>query len=248
MGWSTREIAHLAGTSLRTVRHYHELGLLDEPQRLSNGYKMYRTEHLVRLVQIRRLTGLGFSLAAIAGMSDGNTTEPFASEPLESTLAEVDAELAASIVRLQEARAEIAELRRRPVQTDLPFGLSAAATDAKLSRADRSLFAVLAQVIGADKSPYWEGLLEDSPRDAAGEEFDELPADADEETREALAQRLVPLMQELTAKHPSPPSPLEHAAAGSRVATETMVAAMLDLYNPAQLDVFVRIWKSTGLI
>jgi DNA-binding transcriptional MerR regulator len=243
MGWSTREIAQLAGTSLRTVRHYHELGLLDEPDRLSNGYKMYRTEHLVRLVQIRRLTGLGFSLAAIARMSAGPEAEP-----LDSTLADVDADLAASIARLQEARAEIAELRRRPVPTDLPVGLSAAATDAKLSRADRSLFAVLAQVVGADNSPYWEGLLQDSPRDAAGSEFDALPADADETTREQLAQRLVPLMRELNAKHPSPPTTLENAAAGPRVARETMVAAMLDLYNPAQLDVFVRIWKAIGLI
>lgn len=61
MGWSTREVAQLAGTTLRTVRHYHEIGLLDEPERLPNGYKAYRTEHLVRLLQIRRLTGLGFS-------------------------------------------------------------------------------------------------------------------------------------------------------------------------------------------
>ncbi|MFF3441930.1 MerR family DNA-binding transcriptional regulator [Streptosporangium sp. NPDC002721] len=53
MGWSTREIARLAGTTLRTVRHYHEIGLLDEPERLSNGYKVYRTEHPVRLLQIR---------------------------------------------------------------------------------------------------------------------------------------------------------------------------------------------------
>lgn len=31
MGWSTPQLAELAGTSLRTVRHYHEVGLLDAP-------------------------------------------------------------------------------------------------------------------------------------------------------------------------------------------------------------------------
>src|SRR5204863_5377681 len=39
MAWSTREIAELAGTSLRAVRHYHEVGLLAEPERRANGYK-----------------------------------------------------------------------------------------------------------------------------------------------------------------------------------------------------------------
>ncbi|MBB4789625.1 MerR family transcriptional regulator [Streptomyces nodosus] len=47
MGWSTREVAQLAGTTLRAVRHYHEVGLLDLPERQPNGYKKYRTEHLV---------------------------------------------------------------------------------------------------------------------------------------------------------------------------------------------------------
>ena len=102
MGWSTREIAQLAGTTLRTVRHYHEIGLLDEPERLPNGYKAYRTEHLVRLLQIRRLTRLGFSLSMIVSMEDE-------SEDLEETLIAVDAELAATITRLREARREIAE-------------------------------------------------------------------------------------------------------------------------------------------
>jgi len=31
VAWSTRELAELAGTSVKTVRHYHQLGLLDEP-------------------------------------------------------------------------------------------------------------------------------------------------------------------------------------------------------------------------
>ncbi len=52
MAWSTRQLAALAGTTLRAVRHYHEVGLLDEPERASNGYKQYRTEHLLRLLRI----------------------------------------------------------------------------------------------------------------------------------------------------------------------------------------------------
>ena len=70
MAWSTREIAELAGTSLRAVRHYHEVGLLPEPERRANGYKQYGVSHLVRLLRITRLTDLGFSLSQIAAMGD----------------------------------------------------------------------------------------------------------------------------------------------------------------------------------
>ena len=70
MSWSTREIAELAGTSLRAVRHYHEVGLLAEPERRANGYKQYGVRHLVRLLRVKRLVDLGFSLNQIAETVD----------------------------------------------------------------------------------------------------------------------------------------------------------------------------------
>ncbi|MFJ2022094.1 MerR family transcriptional regulator [Streptomyces nodosus] len=241
MGWSTREVAQLAGTTLRAVRHYHEVGLLDLPERQPNGYKRYRTEHLVRLIQIRRLTELGIPLARIPDVQD----EP---QLFEEDLAEADAELALTIAQLQRARKEIAKFRRRPVSTDLPVDLSAAATQAQLSPADRSLFAVITQVIGADNSQHWADLLRDYERDEADDEFDRLPPDADEETREGVARRMAPQIQALLEKHPTPPHTAEHAALGQQTAANAVVSAMLDLYNPAQLDVFVRVWKAAGLI
>ena len=68
MGWSTRELAELAGTTIKAVRHYHEHGLLEDPRRAVNGYKQYGAGHLVRLLQIRRLRELGLSLSQIAGV------------------------------------------------------------------------------------------------------------------------------------------------------------------------------------
>jgi DNA-binding transcriptional MerR regulator len=68
MAWSTREIAQLAGTTVRAVRYYHQVGLLEEPRRCSNGYEQYGVTHLVRTVRIRRLTELGFSLEQVAEM------------------------------------------------------------------------------------------------------------------------------------------------------------------------------------
>ena len=37
MAWSTRQLAEMAGTTVKSVRYYHQLGLLDEPERLGNG-------------------------------------------------------------------------------------------------------------------------------------------------------------------------------------------------------------------
>lgn len=39
------ELAAAVGVTTRTVRHYHHLGLLPEPERLSNGYRNYTLRH-----------------------------------------------------------------------------------------------------------------------------------------------------------------------------------------------------------
>ncbi|MEV4016841.1 MerR family DNA-binding transcriptional regulator [Nonomuraea angiospora] len=33
------ELAELAGVTVRTLRHYHQIGLLPEPRRASGGYR-----------------------------------------------------------------------------------------------------------------------------------------------------------------------------------------------------------------
>ena len=93
MAWSTREVAELAGTTVNTVRHYHREGLLELPDRTSNGYKQYQVRHLVRLLQIRRLRELGVPLDRIEQVG---TTGENSTEALEA----IDADLAASIEQL----------------------------------------------------------------------------------------------------------------------------------------------------
>ena len=58
MTWSTRQLAKLAGKTVKTVRQHHEIFLFDEPERSSNGYKHYEVTHLVRLLRIKRLVDL----------------------------------------------------------------------------------------------------------------------------------------------------------------------------------------------
>jgi DNA-binding transcriptional MerR regulator len=71
MDWSIQDIARLAGTTSRTLRHYGEVGLL-EPTRIgANGYRYYDAEALVRLQRILMLRGLGLGLPAIADVLAG---------------------------------------------------------------------------------------------------------------------------------------------------------------------------------
>ena len=65
MDWSIQEIARLAGTTSRALRHYGELGLLPPSRIGSNGYRYYDQNALVRLQRILLLRDLGLGLPAI---------------------------------------------------------------------------------------------------------------------------------------------------------------------------------------
>ncbi|GAS93804.1 MerR family transcriptional regulator [Mycolicibacterium canariasense] len=233
MAWSTREVAELAGTSLRAVRHYHQVGLLAEPERLANGYKQYGVAHLVRLVRIKRLVDLGFSLPQIADMGDTDVHP-------EEALRALDTELAATIDRLQRARVELGLLLERSAPTDLPPDLVPPEAVVRLSDADRSLVVVLTRVLGPRGIRAYSELLRNAPVEPAVAEFDNLPDDADERTRQDVAERLVPYMQATYAAHPEVLQARADAPGGERFAADTIAEAMSDLYNTAQLDVFRR--------
>jgi DNA-binding transcriptional MerR regulator len=64
------EVARLAGTTSRTLRHYGDVGLL-EPSRVgANGYRYYDTAALTRLQRILMLRQLGLGVAAIGDVLD----------------------------------------------------------------------------------------------------------------------------------------------------------------------------------
>jgi len=82
--WSIQQIAKLAGTTSRTLRHYGDLGLL-QPSRVGvNGYRYYDGAALVRLQRVLLLRELGLGLPQIAEVLQRETTEERA---LESHLA-----------------------------------------------------------------------------------------------------------------------------------------------------------------
>jgi DNA-binding transcriptional MerR regulator len=98
------QLAAYAGVTVRAVRHYHQIGLLPEPQRDASGYRRYRATAVVSLIKIRTLADAGVPLSQIGQMLEADA----------STFAEavhrVDSHLRDEIERLETSRKQIAQL------------------------------------------------------------------------------------------------------------------------------------------
>ena len=92
-GLTIGQAAAFAGVTVKAVRHYHRLGLVEEPGRDGSGYRRYGSAQMLRLVQVRTLAGAGVPLA---GLLDGDP-EGFAAalEDVERRLTERIEELIA---------------------------------------------------------------------------------------------------------------------------------------------------------
>ncbi|WP_181719574.1 MerR family transcriptional regulator [Nocardia gipuzkoensis] len=98
------QLAATAGVTVRTVRHYHHVGLLPEPERDASGYRRYSAQAAVDLIRIRTLADAGVPLARIDALLHAQPTE------FASAVADIDAELRRKIDQLIENRRRIAEL------------------------------------------------------------------------------------------------------------------------------------------
>ncbi|MER5898552.1 MerR family transcriptional regulator [Streptomyces mirabilis] len=107
------ELAVTVGVTTRTVRHYHHLGLLPEPERRPNGYRDYTLRHAVVLARIRRLTELGLGLTEVRDVLADD-----AGRDLTEVLEELDADLARQEAAIRERRDRLRALLDR--EGDLP--------------------------------------------------------------------------------------------------------------------------------
>lgn len=113
------ELARQAGVTPRTLRHYRTVGLLPEPSRQENGYCDYTTSHLLRLLRIKNLRSLGFSLERISIILDELDDPATMSAP--SYLDELDHDLQLQIEQLERQRQTIAALKQKHVGADVPI-------------------------------------------------------------------------------------------------------------------------------
>ena len=154
------EIARMAGVSVRTLRHYHQVGVLPEPARRGNGYREYTVRDLVLLLRVRRLAELGIPLDEIAPMLD-------AGGRADAVLDELDRELAGQIERLTARREVIARLRAAGASPDTPPELAGLLTagdwsnlPAEMLQHDQGVMVLLHHFLDADGRVAWTGLLE----------------------------------------------------------------------------------------
>jgi len=73
--WSIQQIAKIAGTTSRTLRHYDDIGLLPPSSIGHNGYRHYDRDSLVRLQRILLLRDLGLGLPQIAEVLDREASQ-----------------------------------------------------------------------------------------------------------------------------------------------------------------------------
>jgi DNA-binding transcriptional MerR regulator len=76
--WSIQDIARLAGTTSRTLRHYDDVGLV-KPSRIGdNGYRYYDAAALVKLQRVLLLRELGLGIPAIGEVLAGQRDDTVA--------------------------------------------------------------------------------------------------------------------------------------------------------------------------
>jgi DNA-binding transcriptional MerR regulator len=98
------QLASYAGVTIRAVRHYHQIGLLQEPTRDASGYRTYDAVAVVRLIRIRTLAEAGVPLARVRELLDADP------QTFAAATTEIDQRLRAQIRALQEHRRRIAQL------------------------------------------------------------------------------------------------------------------------------------------
>ncbi len=95
------EVAERTSLSLRTLRHYDEIGLVVPSSRTEGGFRLYTDEDVARIMIVRRMKPLGYSLDEMRAVLD--IVDELARDPQSST----------ARARLHEVRASADDRRAR---------------------------------------------------------------------------------------------------------------------------------------
>jgi DNA-binding transcriptional MerR regulator len=230
------ELASVAGVTVRTLRHYHQVGVLAEPERGSNGYRHYDVHDLVRLLRIKRLAAMGIALDGMAEVLDAEGGDH------DALLGSLESELDARIQHLESQRELVRAIRATDASPDLPPMLApfialytAGGASAGVTRIEREQAVLLAHLVADDDLPrlveVYERLADPALSPAVLElsrAFEQLEADADDERVDTVVQRFVAVMGPLV---------VELAAHGAEpILDEATAATLLGEYQDAILN------------
>lgn len=207
------DCAELTGTTVRTVRYYHQIGLLPVPAQRA-GRRDYELEHIARILRIRWLVDAGMSLDTVATTLDAEPED--AAADLRATADSLDARIAELETQRERVRAlcEMAEsgreLRALPPAVDALYERIDARIDDPRTRAavrreqrvaemfaQRGLLpAAVGQTVDA---------LDESDLDLVAEFYHRYArlADLDRAAAEREMDALVALFENWVAEHPA---------------------------------------------
>lgn len=98
------QLADYVGVTVRAVRHYHQRGLIPEPERDVSGYRRYDANAVIELIRIKALADAGVPLARIEEVLGAGPEE------FSGALGQIDKALGQRIRELQEQRRRVSLL------------------------------------------------------------------------------------------------------------------------------------------
>nr|WP_295926700.1 MerR family transcriptional regulator [uncultured Dyadobacter sp.] len=116
------ELAKSSGLSRDTIRFYEKQGLIEvgRKERRFNNYKEYSESTLQRLLQIRRIKGLGFTLNEVAGLLAMVESNTASCANISEKVAEKALLIDQRIIELQELKASMINRVRDCLQESAP--------------------------------------------------------------------------------------------------------------------------------
>jgi DNA-binding transcriptional MerR regulator len=106
------DAASFVGTTPRAIRHYHEIGLLPEPERGSDDRRRYGYEEMIRLLWIRKMADAGIALDDIRdAFADTAPAGADSDRDVADILERLEGILAAQEVELQRQRTAVQRMR-----------------------------------------------------------------------------------------------------------------------------------------
>lgn len=107
------EVSERTGLSLRTIRHYEDVGVVAPSERSTGGFRLYTEAEVHRLALIRRMRPLGFCLEDVRALLDLLERLPDTGGPLPESDEQAHEELVTRLRKYwEQADARCEDLRR----------------------------------------------------------------------------------------------------------------------------------------